>query len=59
MEKLSPSCPFPLCTEFLNVTDDFKDPNFTLYKFTGKKNLLTEYLIVRLAPWMFMAGGLG
>lgn len=35
--KLSPSCPLLLPT-FPNVTNDFKDPNLTAYKFNEKKS---------------------
>ena len=39
----------PLSTVFPNVTNDFKDPNFTPYK-RNEKNLLTGYLIVYFSP---------
>lgn len=64
-EKLSPSCPFALSTMFPNVTKDFKDPNFTPYKF-HEKNVLTGYLIVYFSltnahdqwPWPSFRGAI-
>lgn len=50
---------------FPNVTKDFKDPNFTPYKF-HEKNVLTGYLIVYFSltnahdqwPWPSFRGAI-